>query len=89
MAHTCRESCGVCGFLSIASKVILEILHNAAYILFLQDEQVVDAVSYSNYRNPNFDCGRFVADKEVINKGGEVPEIEGKLKCGATYINDR
>ena len=49
---------------------------------------MVDGVSYSDYRQPNFDCGRFVDDKEIINQGGEVVDLEG-IQCGATYINDR
>ena len=43
MAHTCRESCGVCGFLSP---------HN-------QEEQVVGKFSYSDFTRTNFDCGRY------------------------------
>ena len=43
MAHTCRESCGVCGFLSP----------------FNTEDQEVNGASYSEYKNDNFKCGEF------------------------------
>jgi len=43
MTHTCRESCGVCGFLSPNNK----------------EEQVVDGLSYTDFTKSNFDCGRY------------------------------
>jgi len=43
MVHTCRESCGVCGFLSPFNK----------------EEQIVGVNSYSKFSASNFDCGRF------------------------------
>merc|ERR1712227_535409 len=51
MAHTCRESCGVCGFLSTSNM----------------EEQVVGDYSYSDYRKSNFDCGRYKLLNEVNN----------------------
>jgi len=49
MAHTCRESCGVCGFLSATNL----------------DEQTVGSKSYSDYKKDNFDCGRFKLLTEI------------------------
>jgi len=49
MAHTCRESCGVCGFLSAANS----------------EEQTVGSMSYSDYKKDNFDCGRFKLLTEI------------------------
>jgi len=72
MAHTCRESCGVCGLLST----------------FNQDEQVVDGKSYTDYTQDNFDCGRFEDDKDKINQGEEAPDREFDIRCGGAYIND-
>merc|ERR1712223_1084561 len=43
MAHTCRESCGVCGFLSPLNK---EIQNN-------------NGDTYSDFTASNFDCGKF------------------------------
>ena len=43
MAHTCRESCGVCGFLSP----------------FNTEDQEVAGASYSDYKKDNFKCGEF------------------------------
>ena len=43
LAHTCRESCGVCGFLSP----------------FNTEDQVVGGASYSDYKKDNFKCGEF------------------------------
>jgi len=43
MGHMCRESCGVCGFLSPDN----------------QEEQVKDGKSYTDFTKDNFDCGRF------------------------------
>jgi len=49
MAHTCRESCGVCGFLSATNL----------------EEQTVGSKSYSDYKKDNFDCGRFKLLTEI------------------------
>jgi len=43
MAHTCRESCGVCGFLSPHNKEI---------------QEMDGDVSYTEFTGRNFDCGR-------------------------------
>jgi len=53
MAHTCRESCGVCGFLSPASK----------------EEQVIKGDSYSDFTRDSFDCGRFKLLTDVNPEG--------------------
>jgi len=55
MAHTCRESCGVCGFMSPTNK----------------EEQIVDTNSYSDFTRHNFDCGRSKALSEINNRLGE------------------
>ena len=49
MAHTCRESCGVCGFLSATNL----------------EEQTVGSKSYTDYKKDNFDCGRFKLLTEI------------------------
>ena len=43
LAHTCRESCGVCGFLSP----------------FNTEDQEVNGASYSEHEDDNFKCGEF------------------------------
>jgi len=53
MIHTCRESCGVCGFLSHTNT----------------EEQVVDGLSYSDYNKENFDCGRYQQLCEINGEG--------------------
>jgi len=61
MTHTCRESCGVCGFLSPSNK----------------EEQVVGGKSYTDFTRENFDCGRYKPLCEINNtpcnetEGGE------------------
>eukprot|EP00091_Calanus_sinicus_P019522 TRINITY_DN4932_c0_g1_i5.p1 TRINITY_DN4932_c0_g1~~TRINITY_DN4932_c0_g1_i5.p1 ORF type:complete len:448 (+),score=93.77 TRINITY_DN4932_c0_g1_i5:138-1481(+) len=52
MTHTCRESCGVCGFLSPNNK----------------EDQVVDGLSYSDFTKSNFDCGRYKPLCEINNE---------------------
>jgi len=55
MAHTCRESCGVCGFLSSANK----------------EEQISEeGLSYTKLSRSNFDCGRFKPLNEGIKTEG-------------------
>merc|ERR1712226_1345785 len=49
MAHTCRESCGVCGFLAPENKEI----------------QTRDGRSYTDFTQKNFECGRYKSLKEV------------------------
>jgi len=61
MAHTCRESCGVCGFLAPDNK----------------DEQIVDGKSYSDHNQNNFDCGRYKLLKDLnggVEENNEEPE---------------
>jgi len=60
MAHTCRESCGVCGFLSPSNT----------------EEQKVGTNSYSDINSPTFDCGRYKPLCEINNSSCEVPEPE-------------
>eukprot|EP00092_Neocalanus_flemingeri_P019183 GFUD01020782.1.p1 GENE.GFUD01020782.1~~GFUD01020782.1.p1 ORF type:complete len:726 (+),score=150.54 GFUD01020782.1:33-2210(+) len=55
MTHTCRESCGVCGFLSPNSK----------------EEQVVGGLSYTDFTKQNFDCGRYKPLCEINNEDCE------------------
>lgn len=43
MAHTCRESCGVCGFLSLENT----------------EEQEVEGKSYTDFSKETFDCGHY------------------------------
>jgi len=49
MGHTCRESCGVCGFLSPESK----------------EEQVKNGRSYTDFTKDNFECGRYKLFSEM------------------------
>jgi len=73
MAHTCRESCGVCGFLS---------LHNL-------EIQRKDRMSFTDFKETDFECGRFKPLAEV-NQNAEVAEAQDEdVYCGATIINDR
>ena len=65
LAHTCRESCGVCGFLSSYNN----------------EEQVVGGNSYSDYKSENFKCGNYKLLCEINNESCEgrryrVPEEE-------------
>eukprot|EP00092_Neocalanus_flemingeri_P000634 GFUD01000676.1.p1 GENE.GFUD01000676.1~~GFUD01000676.1.p1 ORF type:complete len:571 (-),score=137.70 GFUD01000676.1:32-1744(-) len=55
MTHTCRESCGVCGFLSPSNK----------------EEQVVGGLSYTDFTRDNFDCGRYKSLCEINNEDCE------------------
>jgi len=102
MAHTCRESCGVCGFLAPENK----------------ENQSQDGKDYSDIATKTFDCGRYKTLEEINNvddKAEEensvfsdsvnfpneeeenVEELEvfssglddGEYFCGATIINDR
>ena len=49
MTHTCRESCGVCGFLSSTNK----------------EEQVVSKKSYTDIRSIDFECGKYKTLSEI------------------------
>ena len=65
LAHTCRESCGVCGFLSPSNS----------------EEQVVRGTSYSDYKSDKFKCGDYKLLCEINNESCEgkryrVPEEE-------------
>ena len=105
MAHTCRESCGVCGFLAPENKEI----------------QTRAGRSYTDFTFNNFECGRYkplvevnnvgdeteensvlsnsdnFSDDRIEQKGENVEELEvfslgldgGEYFCGATIINDR
>ena len=64
MTHTCRESCGVCGFLSPSSKVTNthQICIRWGFLLTyfsVQEEQISSGKSYSDFSQSNFDCGRY------------------------------
>eukprot|EP00092_Neocalanus_flemingeri_P037709 GFUD01041055.1.p1 GENE.GFUD01041055.1~~GFUD01041055.1.p1 ORF type:complete len:698 (+),score=145.05 GFUD01041055.1:85-2178(+) len=65
MTHMCRESCGVCGFLSPENT----------------EDQVKDGKSYSDFTKDNFDCGRYKLLTEINGDDFEaetVKPIEGK-----------
>ena len=55
LVHTCRESCGVCGFLSSYNS----------------EEQLVNGISYSDYKKDNFKCGRYKLLCEINNESCE------------------
>jgi len=79
MAHTCRESCGVCGFLSPTSK----------------EEQEKDGRSYTDFEKDNFECGRYKSLAEINPANftaNENNSSDGNTKdffCSATLITDR
>jgi len=75
MAHTCRESCGVCGFLSSTNE----------------EEQKSDGVSYTDYTRSDFDCGRFKLLKDLNQQDDNSVDTKtsGSNLCGSTRINDR
>ncbi|XP_023326935.1 trypsin 3A1 [Eurytemora carolleeae] len=56
MTHSCRESCGTCGFLSSLSK----------------EKQVYNKQSYSRISDPDFDCGRYKSFDDLESIGVEV-----------------
>ncbi|XP_023346958.1 uncharacterized protein LOC111715813 isoform X2 [Eurytemora carolleeae] len=58
MAHTCRESCGTCGFLSTLST----------------DKQIYKGKSYSRISDPDFDCGRYKGFEYLKSIGLEVSD---------------
>ena len=60
MAHTCRESCGVCGFLSPNNLEVMFfwILVNVQLSFTLFQLQEVEGDSYTEFTGANFDCGR-------------------------------
>ena len=99
MVHTCRESCGVCGFFSAENKQS-QIIHRQ------------DIKDYSNLQGLNFDCGRFddVEKKRtkrtslgnelshLVSEGGifrtismgTLPDLNNtESYCGATLISDK
>ena len=65
MAHTCRESCGVCGFLSATNSASGVLVTTFVTILYAQEEQTVGSKSYTDYKKDNFDCGRFKLLTEI------------------------
>lgn len=100
MTHTCRESCGVCGFFSTDNK--------QAQIIHKQDIK-----DYSNIGRDNFDCGRFDDIEKARTKRGSGGNVQSHLFsegsittyrqdkveatsnystdffCGATMISDK
>ena len=58
MAHTCRESCGVCGFLSPLNNET-QVRLQQALATTLVSFQEVGGASYTNIKDRNFDCGRY------------------------------
>merc|ERR1712106_128253 len=83
MAHTCRESCGLCGFLSSDDN----------------EEQIEGSSSYSDISKENFKCGtgkpkdqRFDKDKSVVDAPKKTVEFFSSSDddiCGATLITDK
>ena len=69
MTHTCRESCGVCGFLSPTNK----------------EDQVVGEKSYTDIKKADFDCGRyknlFDIEKNTPSKAKELLELLEDPTC--------
>ena len=60
MALTCRESCGVCGFLSPFNKEeqVTDWICSSQISTCMCHVQVVGDLSYSDYTKNSFDCGR-------------------------------
>ena len=78
MTHTCRESCGVCGFLSPNNK----------------EEQVVSEKSYTNIKNADFECGRYRGENHrtvtpISTIGFKSKYLDSYFYCGATVISDK
>jgi len=74
MAHTCRESCGVCGFLSPDNT----------------EEQRLGGDSYTDFTSSDFDCGRFKLLTEVNPEGfGETEETETEEESTASDFDLR
>ena len=74
MTHTCRESCGVCGFLSPNNK----------------EEQVVSEKSYTNIKNDDFECGRSRGEThKTVTPISPIGSKYSESYCGATVISDR
>ena len=74
MTHTCRESCGVCGFLSPANK----------------EEQVVSEKSYTDINKEGFECGQYkrlceIEDTPALNLR-LLPTFQ--IKCNKGDQND-
>ena len=69
MTPTCRESCGVCGFLAPNNK----------------EEQVVGEKSYTDIKKADFDCGRnknlFDIEKNTPSKAKELLELLEDPTC--------
>ena len=64
MTHTCRESCGVCGFLSPNNK----------------EDQEVDGLSYPDFTKSNFDCGRYKPLCEINDEDcNKIEEVTTKV----------
>merc|ERR1739838_737577 len=60
MAHMCRESCGVCGFLSPENK----------------EDQVKNGKSYTDFTKDNFDCGRYKLLTEINGDDFETETVK-------------
>ena len=91
MAHTCRESCGVCGLLSLHNLVSLQTPESQSwnFLKSIQEIQRKDGQSYTDFKREDFECGRFKPLTE-INQLAEVEVAENpNITCGATVVNDR
>lgn len=79
MAHMCRESCGVCGFLSAGNN----------------EDQVKNDHSYTDFSKQDFHCGQFDLLSEINGKAedkqsaNQKNEHNNNVFCGATMISDR
>ena len=92
MAHTCRESCGVCGLLSLHNMVSIQTSPCLEFSkISTQEIQRKEGMSYTDFFNEDdFECGRFKPLTEINQDGAEVAEVEDEnVFCGATIINDR
>ena len=88
MAHTCRESCGVCGFLSPHnSEVIFRAPVNAQLSDYISKVQQLEGDSYTEFTVADFDCGRNKRLCEVQGTSCEEKERRRKRK-GKESNND-
>ena len=79
MTHTCRESCGVCGFLAANNK----------------EDQVVGEKSFTDIKKADFECGRYRGEEhKTVTPLSSIsfktsPDSSDVFFCGATVISDR
>ena len=92
MAHTCRESCGVCGFLSPHNKEVAAAVSFRNQKDFFQIQEL-EGASYTEFSGGDFDCGRnkklceingVPCDQETDPGAGDASELKIKDKNEAT-----